>query len=378
MSDTGLRNILDWAVGEVGVPGIVVHVKDGDRHEFTTAGVSDLTTGVPRREGEYLQVGSGGKAFIAAVILSLEAEGAIGLDDPVNRWLPGVFDVNGYDGDRITVRHLLQNTGGLYATGLAPELTDRYATREMFARHRYDTYTREDLLAIAVSQPPVHEPGERFLYANGGFYAAETIIERITGNTFAEEVARRVLEPLGLDHTYVRATGEAGYRDPHPRLYSKLFYKDGTDSGQVTGENWASMLEDPALPPFDVTEFETTWTPGNIVSTTGDMLRFVGALSTGSLLGPEQHRQMWTTVTTEGSNWLPHTRYGLGLIEFDPAATGGLTLRGVGGSYWGCMFFIATTADGERSVAVQTNTEMREWEVVSRIYEHEFGFTFKS
>ncbi|MFE0023720.1 serine hydrolase domain-containing protein [Amycolatopsis sp. NPDC059021] len=373
MTNTDIQQVLDWAVAEVGVPGIVVDVKEGSRTWFGTAGVADRETGARRRPGEYAQIGSGSKAFMATVLLGLEAEGRLSIDDPVNTWLPGVLDVNGYDGDKITIRHLLSNTGGLFATGLAPELTDRYATRAAFLEHRFDEFTTEDLFRMTVSQPPAGEPGERFLYANGGFYLAEAMIEKITGNSFAEEVERRVFRPLGLTSTYVRPRGETSYREPHPRAYSRQFFKDGTDMSAVTGENWESLLEDPGLDPLDVTEFNTSWEPGNIVSTTGDMIRAVGALASGTLLPPAQHRQMWTTVSTEGANWLPHTRYGLGVFEFEKAATGGRTLRGVGGSYWGAMFFTVSTADGEHVISVQTNIELLSWEVLRRIYEAGFG-----
>lgn len=373
MSDSDMQQVLDWSVAEAGIPGIVVDVKHGHRTWFDTAGVADLTTLAPRRPGEYAHTGSGGKAFIATVLLALEAEGALSLDDPVNTWLPGVLDHNGYDGDKITLRHLLSNTAGLFSTGLAPELTNRFATRAAFLEHRFQPIPAEELLAMTVSQPPVGAPGERFEYSNGGFYVAEAVIEKVTGNTLAEEIERRVIQPLGLTGTYVRPSGEATYRDPHPRAYSTLFYKDGTDPAAVTPENWASMMEEPGLEPLDVTEFNTSWAPGNVVSTTRDMITFVGALASGALLPPEQHHAMWTTVSTEGGNWTPHTRYGLGLFEFDEAATGGLTLRGAGGSFWGCLFYTVSTADGGHVLSLQTNTEWKSWDVLFRAIEAEFG-----
>ncbi|ONI79846.1 alkaline D-peptidase [Actinosynnema sp. ALI-1.44] len=373
MTHTDLQQVLDWAVAEAGIPGIVADVKDGHRTWFGTAGVADLATGAPRQPGEHAQIGSGGKAFIAAVLLGLEAEGKVGIDDPVNAWLPGVLDVNGYDGDKITIRHLLANTSGLFPTGLAPELTSRYTTRAAFREHRFDAFTRQELFEMTVSQPPVGQPGEHFRYANGGFYLAEAVIEKITGHSFTEEVERRIFQPLGLTHTYVRPAADVTYRDPHPRAYSRQFLKDGVDADAVTSSNWESMLEQPGLDPLDVTEFNTSWVPGNIISTTGDMIRAVSALASGTLLPPAQHRQMWTTVSTEGSDWLPHTRYGLGLFEFDTAATGGRVLRGVGGSYWGSMFFTVSTADGEHVISVHTNIEMISWDVLRRVFEAGFG-----
>jgi D-alanyl-D-alanine carboxypeptidase len=381
-ANENVQQVLDQTVAELGVPGIVTEVKDGDRTWFGTAGVADLETGSPRRPGEYVHAGSSGKAFTAATVLALEADGALSLDDPVNAHLPGVLDVdaNGYDGDKITIRHLLNSTGGLFPTGLAPEVSYRYATRSGFHKHRFDTFTTEELLKVAVSQPPVGAPGERFEYANGGFYLAGAIIEKITGNSYADEVDRRVIQPLGLTHTHVRAVDETGYPEPHPRGYSHLFLKDGADPGMVTPENWQSLMEAPGLPLLDVTVLNTSlgYAAGNVVTTTGDMIRFFEAMTTGSLLPPAQHRQMWTTVSTEGSHWMPHTRYGLGLFEFDKQATGGRTLRGLGGSLWGTHFFAVGTPDDRHTVAVHTNTEWRSWGPMFKIIEAEFGIAISA
>ncbi|MEO3875585.1 serine hydrolase domain-containing protein [Nonomuraea sp. B12E4] len=370
------QQLLEWAVAELEIPGIVAEVKDADGTWFGTAGVADLTTRARREPGEYLPIGSGGKAFTTATILTLEAEGRLDIEDPVNKWLPGVLNAGGYDGDRITIRHLLSNTAGLFATGLAPELVSGYASRSRFAEHRFDVWTLEDLLKLTVSQPPVGQPGERFVYANGGFYLAHAIIEKVTGNTYASEVERTVIEPLGLTATYVRPEGDTGYRGPHPSAYSTQFYKDGVDPADVTPENWESMMEEPGLQPLDVTEFNTSWMPGNLVSTTSDMIRFINAVAGGGLLPPAQHRKMWTTVSTEGVGWLPHTRYGLGLFELDKAATGGRTVRGAAGSYWGHMFCVLGTPDGEHTIAFHTNTEAESsFGLLFKLAEAELGIT---
>ncbi|GAA1563847.1 hypothetical protein GCM10009678_53720 [Actinomadura kijaniata] len=371
----GTQRALERAVAEFDIPGVVVEVKDADGTWFGTAGVADLATGARRGPGELLPIGSGGKAFTAATILTLEAEGRLGIEDPVHKWLPGALATNGYDGDKITIRHLLGNTGGLFATGLAPELVSGYASRSRFAEHRFDVWTLDDLLRLAVSQPPVGEPGERFVYANGGYYFARAIIEKVTGNSHADEVERAVIRPLGLTSTYARPDTETGYRGPHPRAYSTQFYRDGVDPADVTSDNWESMMEDPGLEPLDVTEFNTSWETGNLISTTGDMIRFIEAMVGGGLLPPAQHRKMWTTVPTEGANWLPHTRYGLGMFELDRAVTGGRVVRGVGGSYWGHMFCALGAPDDGRTVAFHTNKEATGWDLLFKIVEMEFGIT---
>ncbi|GAA3487291.1 serine hydrolase domain-containing protein [Streptomyces cremeus] len=372
-----VQEVLDWAVAEVGVPGVVAELGDADGHWFGTAGVADLEAGTARQRGEHLHVGSAGKAFTAATVLALEAEGRLSIEDPVKKWLPGVLSVaaNGYDGNRITLRHLLSNTGGLFITGLAPEISHRYATRGALAEHRFDLWTTRELLELTVSQPPLAEPGEVFAYSNGGFYLAGAVIEAVTGNSYAEEVARTVAAPLGLTHTFVRPAGDTLYPEPYPRAYSGLFLKDGVNPEDVTAENWRSMFEEPGLPPLDTTEYNSSWAwaAGNVVSTASDMLQVIRAFAAGTLLPEAQHRAMWTTVSTEGAHWMPHSRYGLGVFELDPAVTGGLTLRGMGGSMQGSHIVCVGTPDGERTITLHTNTEFKTWEVMFRAVEAAFG-----
>jgi D-alanyl-D-alanine carboxypeptidase len=54
---------------------------------------------------------------------------------------------------------------------------------------------------------------------------------------------------------------------------------------------------------------------------------------------------------------MPHARYGLGLFEFDKAATGARTLRGMGCCLWEHFCFAVGTPDGMHTIAVHTNTE---------------------
>ena len=67
-----VQQVLDWSVAEVGIPGIVTDVKDGDRTWFGTAGVADIKTASPRVPGEYVHAGSSGKAFTSATLLAPE------------------------------------------------------------------------------------------------------------------------------------------------------------------------------------------------------------------------------------------------------------------------------------------------------------------
>ncbi|GAA1293724.1 serine hydrolase domain-containing protein [Saccharothrix xinjiangensis] len=352
-----VQRVLDRVVAQERVPGIVAEVQDGDGAWFGSAGLADLNTGRERGPGEYLHFGSNGKAFTAATVLRLVAEGRLSLDDTVEEWLPGVANANGNDGAALVIRQLLNHTSGLFATGLSPRTAYRYFTRSAVEEHRHDVLTTEFLLELAVSEPPAHAPGERFLYANGGYYLLGAIIEQVTGNSYADEVGRAVIEPLGLTRTHVRSAAEATYPDPHPRAYSNKFLREGVRPEDVTPENWHLMMEDPSLPPLDLTEMNSSlgWSAGNVVSTTSEMIRFYRAMSTGALLPPDLHEEAWATVSTEGANWVPGVRYGLGVWERTLA--NGVVLRGGGGSNPGSDSMVMCTPDGGRAIAIQTNND---------------------
>ncbi|MFJ9470243.1 serine hydrolase domain-containing protein [Streptomyces caniferus] len=105
---------LSTLVTRHGIPGAAAEVAGTGCGRWTAArGVADLATGRPMNAGDRLRIGSVTKSFTATVVVQLAAEGRIGLDAPVERYLPGVIRGNGYDGRTITVRQLLQHTSGL-------------------------------------------------------------------------------------------------------------------------------------------------------------------------------------------------------------------------------------------------------------------------
>ena len=47
------------------------------------------------------RIGSVTKTFIATVLLQLSGENRLNLDDSIEKWLPGVIQGNGYDGNKL-------------------------------------------------------------------------------------------------------------------------------------------------------------------------------------------------------------------------------------------------------------------------------------
>ncbi|AFU05778.1 serine hydrolase domain-containing protein [Nocardia brasiliensis] len=319
-----VQTLLDEAVRDGGLPGIVCEIRDPGGRWFGAAGVSDTTTGRHRDPAERFRIGSATKSFTATVLLQLVGEGKLTLDDTVQRWLPGLVAGNGNDGRRITVGQLLDHTSGLF------DHTDDDEVRGG------EGWKPEQLVRLALNHPPYHPPGLRFRYSNTNYVLAGMLIERVTGLSVAQEVSARISGPLGLAGTY-SAGIEQRIRGPHPRHYSTLF--DPAPDAEV----------------HDLTELDQTWAgaAGDMVSTTGDLQVFLRALLTGELLPPAQHTRMWTTVSTAGAEWVPHTAYGLGV--FTQQLSCGTIVHGIGGATMGSWSWAMGDRTGERVVVVQTN-----------------------
>ncbi|WP_280462650.1 serine hydrolase domain-containing protein [Nocardia carnea] len=355
--DATVREVLRRAVTEEGSPGIVAEIRDTDEVRFAAFGTADTATGRLREPGERIRVGSLGKAFTATVVLRLEAEGRLSLDDPVEKWLPGLVAGNGHDGSRISVRQLLNQTSGIANIGGANEEMLRRLHTPAFRRHRFDIVEPRQMVEMTMSMPAAFEPGAGFGYSNTNFLLAGMIIEAVTGRSYTDEVARVVTLPLGMTGTYIPEPEERRIRGPHPhpRQYSKLMNPEIDEI-------------------YDATEMTVGWAgaAGGHVSTTSDMCRFIGALASGTLLPAPQHHAMWTTVSTADSGWIPHLslRYGLGVFEH--TLPGGVVLRGGGGGIHGSFTWAMAADHGDRVLVANVNNDWVHLDIFDALVRAEF------
>ncbi|TQF07630.1 beta-lactamase family protein [Kitasatospora acidiphila] len=315
------------AITAVGVTGVQARlVTSGGLNVTATSGVADLTNRQAVSRDGYFRMASITKTFVATVILQLAGDRRLSLDDPVERWLPGVVSGNGNDGRAITVRQLLQHTSGIH-----DDYPD-YTSAEDFYQHRYDTYTPEQTVVRAMSHRPDFQPGKDWSYDNTGYVLLGMIIDRVTGHPWHEEVRDRIVRPLGLDHTFWPGSSPV-LPQPHAETYQRF----------KAGE-----------PLVDVTEQVGQGTNGEagLVSTTADLDRFFRALLGGRLLPPAQLAQMkqTTPVNEDFEQLLPGARDGLGLFS-RPLSCGGVYWGHEGGDS-GWISAAGVTADGRRSVTV--------------------------
>ena len=305
-----LQAALDQMVADEGAISTIARVEHGRATWRGTAGPARLGRPGPAPVNGRFRIGSVTKTFVATVVLQLVAEGRLRLNDPVQRRLPGMVP----NGDRITLRHLLSHTSGLY------NYSDALPTDiDGFIRNRMRTWTPAELVAIATAQPPLFEPGARWSYSNTNYILLGLVVERVTGRPYSAEVQRRILRPLGLRHTslpgsFPRILG------PHARSYVP------TPEG-----------------PVDITLLNPTvgYAAGEMISTTADLNRFTAALLGGRLLPPAQLAEMTRSV--------PDADYGLGMQMITTSC--GVTVYGHTGGLGTYGTFAFATRDGRKRLA---------------------------
>ncbi|MEV6328585.1 serine hydrolase domain-containing protein [Streptomyces sp. NPDC051909] len=324
-SHSATQQALDAAVAQ-GVPGAVAQARDGRDRWTGTAG--------ERKGDDRFRVGSITKTFTATVLLQLQAEGRLDLDDPVEKWLPGVVRGHGHDGRKITVRQLLNHTSGIYDVTSDPGYQQK-VFGPGFLEHRYDTWTPRQLVDIAMTHEPDFAPGTDWNYSNTNYVVAGMVIEKVTGRPYGKAVENRIIKPLKLRATSVPGT-DPRMPKPHSGAYSKL---------TLEGEG----------PTYEVTELNPSLasSAGEMISDSNDLQTFYRALIKGRLLPAAEMKELTDTVAT------PHgggqTRYGLGLMRTRLSC--GKEVWGHSGGIHGSSSQAVVTRDGEHSLAGNFNAD---------------------
>ncbi|MFI9207403.1 serine hydrolase domain-containing protein [Streptomyces sp. NPDC053253] len=321
------RQALQAAV-DAGVPGAVAQARDGRTSWTGTAG--------ERKGNDRYRVGSITKTFVATVLLQLQAEGRIDLDDPVEKWLPGVVQGNGHDGRKITVRQLLNHTSGVYSVTSDPGFQEKIFGPG-FLEHRYDRWTPKQLVDIAMTHAPDFAPGTAWNYSNTNYVLAGMVIEKVTGRPYGKAVENRIIKPLKLRATSVPGT-DVRMPKPSSPAYSTLSI-DGGPNAQV----------------HDVSKLSPTIASaaGEMISDSNDLQTFYRALLKGKLLPKAELREMTTTVAISPD--LPEAGYGLGLMKQKLSC--GKEIWGHGGGIHGSSSDAQATRDGNHSVALNFNAD---------------------
>ena len=173
-------------MAQEGIPAAHVTISRGDE-VILQRGYGSVGAGGPAPDAASIfPLGSISKQFTAAAIMALVDAGKVRLDARVGEYLPEWFA----NEPGIRVSHLLSQTSGvadfLWLEGYRPLANDAATPIAAY-------------VALAAAAPRRFAPGTRWAYSNTNYKALALIAERVTGEPFDSVVARRVLEPAGLE-----------------------------------------------------------------------------------------------------------------------------------------------------------------------------------
>jgi len=261
-----------------GAPGIAYAVvEDGEvwagaQGEVLTGGGVAVTPDTPFR------IGSITKSLTAVAVMQLVEAGRLGLDDEISRHLAPFGDS---PGGAITIRQLLSHTSG-YST-------QQGNVSPMDATVGQEALSRE--VAWIATWTPAHEAGDRWDYSNANYLVLGALIEAVSGQDYGTYLTTRILEPLGMTHSFVADDGV------HPEM-------------AVGHRPWFGTKR-----PFEDLRTRRVHAPaGGVVASARDTARYLGFMMNGEddLLRAETKAEMMRPA----SPLAPH--YGLGW-GVDPA-----------------------------------------------------------
>lgn len=281
-----LQRIFEDNFAASGMPGAAAYVSIGGEEWSSTAGVSDLETEEPYDADGTVRIASNTKTFTATAVLMLADEGQLSLDDTLEQYVPGITN-----GDRITIRHLLGMSSGIWDFTADEELVTRFDADPMI------DWTVEDTVELVKGKPAEFEPGEKVQYCDANYVLLGVILEQVSGMEAAEFVNTRIVQPLGLANTRFPADDQPGVPEPHP-------------TGYLPGPDGLGDLEQ--LQPVGDINPQFAWAAGNMTSSLADLAAWGEELAEGTLLSPETQRERLEGRRFDGQTI--NFGYGLGAI----------------------------------------------------------------
>jgi D-alanyl-D-alanine carboxypeptidase len=253
------------------------------------SGYASLTTREPMTADKKFRMGSNTKTYVGTAVLQLHDQGKVNLDAPINTYLANEMAtyMPAYDGNTITVRHLLNHTSGMYNFTVDATWGNAYMSDAM------KRYYPQELLMIAnagAASPNAPVFGQ-FTYSNTNYVLLGLLLRNAGGSVYDDTVRTAIIEPLGLANTMVPNLGDALM----PENSSHGYWED-----TETGILYDVSTKDPS----------TVWSSGDMISNIDDLVRWGKVLGQGSLLAPATQEQRLSYVTMND-----HLQYGLGIVR---------------------------------------------------------------
>ncbi len=281
-----------------------------------TIGYSEVKSGTPFKDETVVRTASIAKPMTAVAVLQLFEKGLVGLDDPIQKYLPEFPEK---PEGTITIRHLLHHNSGIkhYKNG-----------KEIESRENYPTLS--DAMNVFKDRKLAGIPGEVFVYSSYGYVVLGRIIEVVSGLDYETYMKTNIWDVCGMENTGVETFGQPA------KEQTTFYHRSG--NGKVKAVKKVNNLSN-RIP------------AGGFYSTTTDILKFGHGVVSHKLISAESLKLMMEApeVTNDGNP------YGMGWYLYGPNPKYGFVL-GHSGGQTGTSSQLMIFPEREAAIVVMTNT----------------------
>lgn len=263
-----------------------VLLPDGTTWKRAAGIAEELPAQQPLTTEHLMGMGSITKTFVSATLLLLYEEGLVGLDDSIGTYVGPYPNVPG----EVTIGQMLSHRSGISDYGNEnPAMVDAWLAN-------LDSIWAIDTILTHYVLTPNFPPGTSWSYSNTNYLLAARIIETLAGQPWYMVVRQKLLDPLGLTHTFAYP-----FETPGSQPFSHVF-------ADIDGDGAVDDVQGSGIPLEGY--FSISSGDGGLVSTPEDLVKFCEKLFGGNVLAPATLAEMQTDYLQDGSN----VQYGLGAL----------------------------------------------------------------
>lgn len=287
-------------------------IRGSDTLAFGAHGLANVDAWRAPTATTIYEIGSITKQYTSAAVMKLVEQGKVKLDDDLSKFVPQLP----LQGRKVSIRQLLNHTSGIHSYTSSPGWQKTWG----------DALSPDAIIKFVAADTFDFAPGSAYRYNNTGYVLLGMVIEKASGQKYANYLDAQFFNPLGLSRTSYCPSKTI---DPSFALgYSK----------GANGIQRAQFLD-----------LSHPFAAGALCSTVGDYVKWQRALVAGKVVSPASYTLMSSADTLNSGRKI---NYGFGLV---PGMFNGHTTVSHTGGIPGFATAETWVPDDSLSIVVFTN-----------------------
>ena len=308
-------------------------------------GLANEKTKEKLNENSIFELASVSKQFTAFAVVILKEKGKLNYEDKIGKFIPELeFYKN------LTIKNLLNHTSGMpdYMALLDSLLIDETWN------NKTKIATNKDIINVFSKNKPalLFEPNEKWEYSNTGYALLASIIEKVSGKTYAEFLKKEIFLPLKMNNTFVY-TRRANPKNIKNYAFGYV-YSDSLKKNQLPDE--VKNLD------LYVYTLDGIVGDGTVNSTILDLLKWDRALYNNNLVSKKSLEQIFEPSILNNNT---KTKYGFGWFIENTEPFG--KIENHSGSWPGYITFIERHTGNDKTIILLQNNDNKSTKIPTKI-----------